>query len=165
MVGLVADSVPTMPVIVVGADTPGGEAIVAALLLRGGEIRAFVTDPGAGAALRKQGAKVALGDLSDGSHVAAAAHHAFTAVLVEAAASDGRPLAFADDVTGVLTAWVGALGEASVQRAIWVGNPALSLVGGSAPEVTVVAPAGRTEGELADEVADLNDRKRLRPEP
>lgn len=150
-----------MPVIVVGADTPIGGAIVAALLARGGEIRAVVTDPAAGAALRRQGAKVAVGDLSDGSHVAAAAYDAFTAVLVEASAKDGRQLSFAADVTAVLSGWVDALREASVRRAIWVGNPPLSLVGGSAPEVTVVVAAERTTREVAGEVADLNDRDRL----
>ena len=33
-----------MPVIVIGADTPGGEEIVSRLLSREGEVRAFVTD-------------------------------------------------------------------------------------------------------------------------
>ena len=154
-----------MPVIVIGADTPIGAAIVAALLSRGGEIRVFVTDPAGGVALRAQGAKVAIGDLSDGSHVEAAAHNAFTAVLVEASAADGRPLAFADGTTGVLRAWAGALRDAGVRRAIWVGDPAPSLVAGSAAEVTVVTPAGRADHEVARQVADLNDRENLLPEP
>jgi uncharacterized protein YbjT (DUF2867 family) len=140
-----------------------GEAIVAALVSRGGEIRAFATDPAGGVALRARGVKVAVGDLSDGSHVAAAAYNAFTAVLVEASAADGRETSFAADATGVLSAWAAALREANVQRAIWVGNPAPSLVAGSAPEVTVVAPAGRTDGDIAREVADLNDRSKLLP--
>ena len=41
-----------MPVIVVGADTELGEAIVAALLPRQGEVRAFVSGVEAGLALR-----------------------------------------------------------------------------------------------------------------
>lgn len=160
----VADRFLTMPVIVVGADTPTGEAIVTSLLSRGGEIRAFVTNAAGGAALRAQGAKVAVGDLSDGSHVAAAAYRAFTAVLVEASAEDGRPYAFAASATGVLTTWVDALREASVQRAIWVGDPPPSLIAGSAQEVTVVVPAGRADGDVAREVADLNDCEKLIPE-
>jgi uncharacterized protein YbjT (DUF2867 family) len=153
-----------MPVIVVGADTPTGVAIVIALLRGGGEIRAFVTSPVVGATLRAEGATVAIGDLSDGSHIGAAAHRAFTGVLVESAATDGRPFAFATDTSVVLRTWTTALREASVQRAIWVGDPAPSLIEGSAPEVAVVTPAGRSHAEVADEVADLNDRQDLKPE-
>ena len=152
-----------MPVIVVGADTPLGEPIVAALLARSGEVRSFVTDPITGAAFREQGVKVAVGDLSDGSHVGAAACNAFTAVLVEAAVDDGRSLAFAADSTEVMTAWVGGLRAAGVRRAIWVGDPPPELVDDSAPEASVVATAGRTAEEIAEAVADLNDRETLEP--
>ena len=106
---------------------------------------------------------MAVGDLSDGSHIGAAADRSFTAVLVVAAATDGRPLAFSIDASGVLKTWTTALREARVQRAIWVGDPAPHLIEESAPEVIVVDPAGRAEADVADEVADLNDRKNLRP--
>ena len=154
-----------MPVIVVGADTPSGQAIVEALLKGGGEVRAFVTDREVGTALKKQGVKVAIGDLSDGSHVEAAALDAFTAVLVAEAASDGRPHAFASDPEGVWAGWASAIREAGIARAIWVGDPAPSVVVGSAPEVRMVAVRGRSETEIAGEVADLNDRDQLPSEP
>lgn len=153
-----------MPVIVVGADTPSGEAIVARLVARGGEVRAFVTGRPAALALKQQGVKVAMGDLSDGSHVGAASFNAFTAVLVEEATADGRPLEFAPDPVGVLAVWATAVREARVKRAIWVGKPDPSLIAGSAPEVTVVAVAGRSRDEVAQIVADLNDREDLKPE-
>jgi nucleoside-diphosphate-sugar epimerase len=150
---------------VVGADTPSGQAITAALLTGGGEVRAFVTDRTAGIALKEHGVKVAIGDLSDGSHVGAAALAAFTAVLIEEAASDGRPHAFARDAESVLAGWTTALREAEVARAIWVGDPDPSLVALSAPEMRVVAASGRSDIDIADEVADLNDRGKLPSEP
>jgi len=157
--GTVADSFVTMPVIVIGADTPSGEAIVAALVARGGEVRAFVTNPAVGASFKERGVKVAIGDLSDGSHVGAAAFNTFTAVLIEDAASDGRQYDFAGDAAGVLSGWATALREAGITRAIWVGDPPPSLVVESAPEVTVVSRENRSELEVAGEVADLNDRE------
>ena len=153
-----------MPVIVIGADTPSGEAIVAVLVARGGEVRAFVTNPAVGSSFKGRGVKVAVGDLSDGSHVGAAAFNSFTAVLTEDAASDGRQYDFAVDTAGVLAGWATALREAGITRAIWVGDPPPSLVVGSAPEVKVVSRANRSELEVAGEVADLNDRKELWPE-
>jgi uncharacterized protein YbjT (DUF2867 family) len=154
-----------MPVIVVGADTPLGEAIVAALVSRGGETRAFATDPDRAAALRALGAKVAVGDLSDGSHVGAAAYNTFTAVIVEESVFDGRQFSFAADATGVLETWVGAVRDSRVQRVIWVGDSPPSHDAPFAPEFTVVTPDDRPDQEVALEVADLNDRATLLPEP
>lgn len=153
-----------MPVIVVGADTPLGETIVAALVSGGGEIRAFATDPDRAAGLRALGAKVAVGDLSDGSHVGAAAYNTFTAVIVEESAFDGRQFSFAANATEVLKTWVGAVRDSRVQRVIWVGDPPPPLEAPLAPEFAVVTPADRSDQEIAVEVADLNDRATLRPE-
>jgi uncharacterized protein YbjT (DUF2867 family) len=154
-----------MPVIVVGADTPYGEAIVAALLSRGGETRAFATDPERAAALRTLGAKVAVGDLSDGSHVGAAAYNTFTAVFIEESVFDGRQFSFATDATGVLQTWVGAIRDSGAQRVIWVGDSPPSFETPFAPEFAVVEPGNRAKEEIAVEVADLNDRATLLPEP
>ena len=153
-----------MPVIVVGADTPLGEAIVAALVSRGGEIRAFVTDPDRAAVLRSLGAKVAVGDLSDGSHVGAAAYNTFTAVIVEESAFDGRQFSFAGNGTEVLETWVGAVRDSRVQRVIWVGDPPPPLEAPPAPEFAVVNPDDRSDQEIAVEVADLNDRAAMPPD-
>jgi uncharacterized protein YbjT (DUF2867 family) len=150
-----------MPVIVVGADTHLGETIISALAARGGEIRAFVSDAARGATLRAQGVKVAVGDLSDGSHLVGAAHDAFTAVFIEAALLDGRPCEFAADSTAVVTTWKAAISEAGVQRAIWVGAASQYALAGFAPEFAVVVPEDRSDREIALDVADLNDRRDL----
>ncbi len=146
-----------MPVIVIGADTPLGTAIVEALLARRGEVRLFVSDPGT----RPARTKTAVGDLSDASHVAAAALGAFCAVLIEEAACDGRELAFAAGPESVLLSWANAVAEAGVQRAIWVGETGTPPAARPAPEVATVRTAGRSREVIAAEVADLNDAAEL----
>ena len=71
-----------MPLLVVGADHAIGEAIVRQTLAPGREVRAFVTDPAKGAQLKVLGAKVAIGDLSDEGHIAAAATRCFAIAFV-----------------------------------------------------------------------------------
>ena len=41
-----------MPIIVIGADSPAGTAVIGRLESRAGEVRAFVTDPGTGLDLK-----------------------------------------------------------------------------------------------------------------
>lgn len=148
-----------MPVIVVGADSPVGMAVIDAVLEPDREIRAFVSDPSAAGRLKERGVKVALGDLSDGSHVSGACLNVFSAVLVGEAATDGREMAFAKNPAGVLEAWASAVSEASVQRVIWVLDheppPTRS------PEIAVVSVDGRSLDEVAAEVADLDDAARI----
>ena len=150
-----------MPAIVVGADHPLGGAIIAALGSREGEVRAFVSDPQTGATLKEQGIKVATGDVSDASHVGGASLNAFTAVLVMAAAVDGRETAFADDPAGVYRAWAEGVRAGGVRRVIWVDTPATpvpeGLLKASAPETAVVTGGGRPPAEVAAEVARLDD--------
>lgn len=145
-----------MPAIVIGADTPVGREIVSVLLGRGGEVRAFVTSPKVGDGLKQAGAKVAVGDLSDASHIAAAAYQAFTAVLIESALHDGRETTFAA-VDAVPALWIEALQEAGIRRAIWVDHRPSREVSDSAPEVEHVASVGRSDQDVARRVADLND--------
>lgn len=144
-----------MPVIVIGADTPLGADIVLALSGRSGDVRAFVTDGAWSARFRPQGVRVAVGDVSDDSHVAAAALDCFSAVLVTEAASDDRERSFLDDPETVLAAWDDAVTEAGVVRAIWVGmlppEPAT-------PEAVLVETTGRTPADVAIEVAAIDDR-------
>ena len=94
-----------MPVIVIGADTPTGEAVLDALLPRDGEVRAFVTDVAYGTALKDRGVKVAIGDVSDGSHVGGAAMRAFCAIAAVEAAHDERERSFAKTPDAVVAAW------------------------------------------------------------
>ena len=142
-----------MPVIVVGADTPLGTAVLERLRSRDGEIRAFVSDPETAERLRSQGGvKVALGDISDGSHVGGAATGAFSAVLVGEAATDSRERSFASTPEAVRAQWAGAVKDAGISRVIWVGEPGPPVPG---TEVAVV-PTDRSPAEIADEVADLD---------
>ncbi len=150
-----------MPVIVIGADTPIGADVVEALLARQGEVRAFVTDPDAGLALKARRVKVAVGDVSDFSHVEAASLHCFTAVLVGAAASDGRERSFAHTATEVLEGWAAAAAAARVRRAIWVLSREESPPAVAAAEQAVVTTEGVSAEEVARRVARLDEAAAL----
>lgn len=143
-----------MPVIVVGADTTGGKAIVDSLLDPGREVRVFVSDPDVGAELKAKGAKVALGDVSDESHVHAASTRCFTAILMSEAARDGRERSFAKDEAQTLRGWAAAV--ADVRRVIWVHDGETPPV--KAPEVAVVSP---DHEDLVGLVVKLDDAAAL----
>lgn len=125
-----------------------------ALLEPGREVRAFVSDPDEGLRLRERGAKVALGDVSDDSHIDAAATQCFSAVLVTEAATDDRERSFAQDEPQVLKAWASAV--AGVRRVIWVyaGEPPPTR----AAEVVVVGP---DDPDLVDKVVSLDNAREL----
>lgn len=139
-----------MPVMVVGADTPVGARVIDRLLDPEREVRAFVTDPGTAARLRERGVKVALGDLSDDSHLAGACLNCFSVVLVTEAASDERERSFADNSDAVLAGWVRAVASASVRRVIWVTAGTPPPVG--TDEVAVVDPAVADVAERVYEI-------------
>ncbi len=144
-----------MPVIVIGADTPVGDAIVDLVLPSAAEVRAFVSDGQRARDLRDSSVKVALGDVSDPSHVEAAALNCFCAVLVVEAATDGRERAFAADPQAVIEGWAGAIRNAGVQRAIWVAGEGSRLpLPRPVPEVATVTVGRYIEG-AAREVAEL----------
>jgi nucleoside-diphosphate-sugar epimerase len=149
-----------MPVIVVGADTPLGTAIVAALLGRQGEVRAFVSDPGEALRLKALGVKVAVGDVSDASHVGAACTNCFSAVLVGAAADDGRDRDFASEAAAVLAKWAEAVREAAVRRVIWVVDGRPPSIDGAE---TARVDAGLDPATIAARVAELDDAAVLGP--
>lgn len=146
-----------MPVIVVGADHPLGEVIARKLAAPEREVRAFISSADSHGPLRSLGIKVAIGDLSDESHIEAAANSCFTAVFVEPALGDGRELAFAAPEAAARN-WAKAATGARVRRIIWVGNSAPSIAGA---EMAVVAVATRSEEEIAEEVAMLDDLAQL----
>jgi nucleoside-diphosphate-sugar epimerase len=145
-----------MPVIVVGADTSKGRAVVEQLVAPGREVRAFVSDPGAGAELRELGVKVALGDVSDDSHVQGACMNCFTAVLITDAARDERERSFATSELNVLEGWAAAAAASGVTRVIWVhdGEPPPVRV----REVRTVPP---DHPDLVAELAALDDARFL----
>lgn len=146
-----------MPVMVVGADTERGRRIAERFLDPEREIRAFVTDPDTAELLRAGGVKVALGDVSDDSHVAGACLNCFSVVLVADAAHDDRLRSFATDPTRVLAGWARAVSSAAVQRVIWV------LDQDEVPEVTVgeVAVVDAGDPDLVDAVYRLDAARRL----
>lgn len=146
-----------MPVMVVGADTERGRRIAKRFLHPQREVRAFVTDPAAADDLKKGGAKVALGDVSDDSHLAGACLNCFSVVLVADAAHDGRDRAFARDPQRVLEAWAKAVDSAAVRRVIWV------VPGGDAPNVAVeeVAVVDQDDPDLVEAVYRLDEARRI----
>jgi uncharacterized protein YbjT (DUF2867 family) len=145
-----------MPVIVVGADTSQGRAVVEGLVEPGREVRAFVSDPTVGAELRGLGVKVALGDVSDDSHVQGSCTNCFTAVLITEAARDGRERSFAANEEQVLVGWAAAAAASGVTRVIWVHD-------GEPPPVRVreVRTVSTGHPDLVAEVAALDDARFL----
>lgn len=147
-----------MPVIVVGADTPIGEAIIAEVTEPDREVRAFVSDPACGARMKEAGIKVALGDLSDTSHVSGACLRCHTAVLICEAARDGREISFAQDADELFTQWAQAVSEAGVRRVIWVADHPVPTA--TVPEQATVDSA-LSLPQVAERVATLDDAKSL----
>ncbi len=152
-----------MPVIVIGADTPLGRAAVTALLPGVGELRAFVTNPDDAERLKQQGVKVALGDVSDGSHVGGAALNAFCAVLAVEAAIDDRERSFADSPEAVIAAWAEGLADGGIKRAIWLEHDdvpaeAYRPLAAVVAEAAGIATGTRTPADIASEVARLESQ-------
>ena len=146
-----------MPVIIIGADTEYGPAVASALSRRQGEVRAFVTDPASAESLRGMGIKVAIGDVSDASHIEGAAHDAFSAVLIAEAALDGRERSFAATFDKVVDAWRHGLADAGVKRLIWIGPDAIPAVLESGVESASINTGTLTADEAGSEAARLDD--------
>lgn len=145
-----------MPVIVIGADTPLGESIIDELVNPPREVRAFVSDPDTAQRLKDRGVKVALGDVSDDSHIEGAATRCFCAVLVTEAAQDDRERSFATSPEAVKQGWARAVATAGVTRVIWVTGqqpPATETA-----EVVAVDPK---EPDTARRVAELDEVRTL----
>ena len=79
-----------------------------------------MTDAATAGELRGRGVKVALGDVSDDSHLTGACLNCFSVVLVAEAAEDERLRSFAPDRNSVLDSWAKAVAAAGVRRVIWV---------------------------------------------
>lgn len=141
-----------MPLIVVGADTGHGEAILRRLEGLEREVRAFVTDEAKGLELRDRGFKVATGDVSDESHVEAASLRCFSAVLIAEAASDSRETAFASSAEAVLSGWARAVSSSRVNRVIWVTDEEPPVA--NVTEMAVVDPS---DPEVVTKVVELDD--------
>lgn len=149
-----------MPVLVVGADTAVGRAAVAALAPAASQVRAFVTDPDATDELRDLGATVAVGDVSDASHLAGAALGAFSAILIAEAASDDRVRSFAGDEVEVYDAWVEAVRDGGVRRVIWIGHDKAPALDDLDVELAVVDPQAGV-AETVSAILALDDAAEL----
>ena len=144
----------SMPVIVIGADTPVGEATIKAVVAAAAEVRAFISDEERADDLKAQGVKVALGDVSDFSHVEAAALNCFCAILVAEAAADGRERAFAVTQQEVWAGWATAVRNAGLHRTIWVDTEGTGTgLPRPTPEVAIVVHADVEKAAAV--VADL----------
>ena len=141
-----------MPLIVVGADTKLGEAILDRLDAPEREIRVFVTDEAKGLELKERGFKVATGDVSDESHVEAASLRCFSAVLITEAAEDERERSFASSPEEVVRGWARAVSNSRVTRVIWV--TAMEPPETNVDEVASVDPS---DPELATKVVALDE--------
>ena len=149
-----------MPVIIVGADTPIGIEIVAKLAENAGEVRTFITDPAFTDAFRSQNCKVAIGDVSDGSHIEIAGFEAFTAVLIAEAALDSRDRSFSTNPESTAAAWIKAVTDARIQRMIWIGTTPLGEPPGVG-RIPEVAFLKQSDEDTAVEVARLNELAEL----
>ncbi|MCH7900680.1 MAG: NAD(P)H-binding protein [Acidobacteria bacterium] len=141
-----------MPVIVVGADTTAGQAILQRLQKPEREVRAFVSDERVGAQLKKSGFKVALGDVSDESHIETASTRCFSAILIAEAATDDRERSFAGTVDEVLGGWARAVVNSEVTRVIWV-----SQADHPPTPTREVARVDPDDPELVEKVVALDD--------
>jgi nucleoside-diphosphate-sugar epimerase len=141
-----------MPVIVVGGDTPTGRAILERIAEPDREVRAFVSDEIQAVALRERGVKVALGDVSDDSHIEGAATRCFTAVLITEAARDERERSFAPTEARVLQGWASAVTASDVSRVIWVHDGETPPV--KVRETVVVDPA---DPDVVQKVIDFDE--------
>ncbi len=153
-----------MPVLVIGADTDLGHAIVPALQPASGEIRLFASDADAVAGYRSF-AKVAIGDISDGTHVGGAAIGAFCAIVIAAAAHDERERYFARDTAELFGQWADGLADANIGRVIVVGSPEelpdtprLDQIGA---EYVFVSTVGRETDAIVTEVTAAEAAERL----
>jgi len=146
-----------MPVIVIGGDTPTGRAILERMVGPGREVRAFVSGTSQGNELRKLGVKVAVGDVSDDSHVEAASMNCFTAIMITEAANDRRERSFADSESEVLRGWATAVSVSGVSRVIWVQ-------GGTPPDARVreTAVVDPDDPNVVQKVIDLDEAQAIR---
>lgn len=153
-----------MPVIVIGADTELGHAIVPALRPASGEIRLFASDAEAVSGYRTF-AKVAVGDISDGSHVGGAAIGAFCAIVIAAVASDDRERHFAESTDELFAQWADGLGDAGISRVIVVGGadelPEATHLDAIGAEYTFIDTTDLTTTDVIAAVAAAESAARL----
>ena len=144
-----------MPVIVIGADTSQGRAVIEGLVEPGREVRAFVSDPAIGAELRELGVKVALGDVSDDSHVQGFLHQ----LLHGSVDHRGGEMVESDPSPPTRNrCWRAGLRPQPLRRHPGDLGTRWSAPAGSSQEVGTVSPG---HPDLVAEVAALDDARFL----
>jgi hypothetical protein len=150
-----------VPAIIIGADTPLGSAIASGIDATDREVRAFVSDPATSADLRALGINTAVGDVSDGSHISAAASGCFTAIIDPTMALDVRERSFSTSPDTTILIWGQGLQEAGVTRIIWLQHDAIPSIPASmrtsSPEFVVIATHGQKPSSVAAEVFRIDD--------
>jgi uncharacterized protein YbjT (DUF2867 family) len=130
-----------MPVLVTGAQTALGRAVVRTLLGQGGQVRAYVDEAqapeGLVAQLRGHGCKVARGTLDDEGLLELALAQVHTVAHLATGFLDD-PTTLLDDLAGVVAAAIGA----GCRRFIW-----LSHLGAGEPGAGDAVLAASAEGE------------------
>lgn len=99
---------------------------------------------------------MALGDVSDDSHVEGASLRCFSAVLVAEAAEDGRELSFAGTADEVISGWGDAMMRSGVKRVIWVTDRTPPSI-----DVNEVAIVDAGHPDVAVQVAELDDAQEI----
>lgn len=143
---------------IVGADTELGLRLARTVTSPDREIRAFVSDPHTADHLRSLGVKVALGDVSDPTHIGAACTGVFTVVFVTEAAHDERVRDFIDNPATLIESWGEAAVEAGARRVIWVGDDPPAPTPGC--EFATVGADLTIEQQVA-RIVELDDALRL----
>ena len=116
-----------MPVVVTGADTPVGRALIPMLLERGSEVRAAVQDSEEAEPLRALGAKVAVVAASDDDTLRAILDDAHTVCLLSADLFLPSGETYEEAIVESTRAVLRAAKKAKVRRVLLVSYPGASL--------------------------------------
>jgi uncharacterized protein YbjT (DUF2867 family) len=115
-----------MPVVVTGADTPVGRALIPMLLEGGSEVRAVVQDAGGAEPLRALGAKVAVVAASDDDTLRAILDDAHTVCLLSADLFLPSGETYEETIVESTRAVLRAARKAKVRRVLLVSYPGAS---------------------------------------
>lgn len=128
---------------------------------RNGEIRAFVSDHVFGLTLKERGVKVAIGDVSDPSHIGGASLGCFSAILIPDAAFDDRMRSFSTGPAETIESWAEAMIDAKVNRVIWVeddsARPHRRFFDGIDAQFMTIDRTGASLDEVAESVVAADD--------
>jgi uncharacterized protein YbjT (DUF2867 family) len=117
-----------MPVVVTGADSPVGRAVVPLLRERGSEVRATVRDPGDADHLRSLGAKVAVDALSDADTLRAVLDDAHTVCHLSEGLFPTAGESYEEAILESTRSLIETARKARVRRVLLVSYPGASSI-------------------------------------